>query len=233
MRATITMQYQPNEFALFHNKAVEITARHENDTLFSGHYVTIDKATGKIVAGTKIEMQPVAQLEPIRNATSLLKLRTEASLRFEKGLGPGIPEWVQHRALHLMEQLTGGRVASGLVDVYPGQEPRRTIILLVMQTLDNSISLRAKKRWFGRGWRLSTEQNREQPNPTFIEAGNLGGTGRTTNYTEAGVMWQTIIHIVFILSAVGIAYVDKLSNGIPALTHGKPHKGGGRDEAAH
>jgi uncharacterized protein (TIGR00645 family) len=68
---------------------------------------------------------------------------------------------------------------------------------------------------------------------TFIEAGNLGGTGRTTNYTEAGVMWQTIIHIVFILSAVGIAYVDKLSNGVPALTHGKPHKGGGHGEAAH
>ena len=45
---------------------------------------------------------------------------------------------------------------------------------------------------------------------TFIEAGNLGG-GRT-NYTETGVMWQTIIHTVFILSAIGIAYVDKLSN---------------------
>jgi uncharacterized membrane protein YqhA len=26
-------------------------------------------------------------------------------------------------------------------------------------------------------------------------------------------MWQTIIHTVFILSAIGIAYVDKLSNG--------------------
>ena len=25
-------------------------------------------------------------------------------------------------------------------------------------------------------------------------------------------MWQTIIHTVFILSAIGIAYVDKLSN---------------------
>ena len=46
---------------------------------------------------------------------------------------------------------------------------------------------------------------------TFIEAGNLGGAGRTTNYTEAGVMWQTIIHVVFILSAIGIAYVDRLS----------------------
>jgi uncharacterized protein (TIGR00645 family) len=48
---------------------------------------------------------------------------------------------------------------------------------------------------------------------TFIEAGNLGGAGRSTNYTETGVLWQTIIHVVFILSAVGIAYVDRISNG--------------------
>ena len=47
---------------------------------------------------------------------------------------------------------------------------------------------------------------------TFIEAGNLGGVGRTTNYTETGVMWQTIIHVVFILSAIGIAIVDRISN---------------------
>lgn len=46
---------------------------------------------------------------------------------------------------------------------------------------------------------------------TFIEAGNLGDVGRTTNYTETGVMWQTIIHVVFILSAIGIAFVDRLS----------------------
>ncbi len=47
---------------------------------------------------------------------------------------------------------------------------------------------------------------------TFIEAGNLGAVGRTTNYTETGVMYQTIIHTVFILSAIGIAFVDRLSN---------------------
>jgi uncharacterized protein (TIGR00645 family) len=43
---------------------------------------------------------------------------------------------------------------------------------------------------------------------TFIEAGNLGMPGAKT--TEAGVMWQTIIHVTFILSAMGIAYVDSL-----------------------
>ena len=44
---------------------------------------------------------------------------------------------------------------------------------------------------------------------TFIEAGNLG-IGARANYTETGVMWQTIIHGVFILSAIGIAVVDRL-----------------------
>ncbi len=47
---------------------------------------------------------------------------------------------------------------------------------------------------------------------TFIEAGNLGAVDRTTNYTETGVMYQTIIHAVFILSAIGIAMVDRISN---------------------
>jgi uncharacterized protein (TIGR00645 family) len=54
---------------------------------------------------------------------------------------------------------------------------------------------------------------------TFIEAGNLGGGGRSTDYTEAGVKWQTIIHLVFIVSAVGIAYVDRISNGLIAAAN--------------
>ncbi|OZI70707.1 TIGR00645 family protein [Bordetella genomosp. 12] len=45
---------------------------------------------------------------------------------------------------------------------------------------------------------------------TFIEAGNLGSAN--ARFTETGVMWQTIIHVVFILSAVGIAYVDRLTS---------------------
>ncbi len=45
---------------------------------------------------------------------------------------------------------------------------------------------------------------------TFIEAGNLGSAN--TRFTETGIMWQTIIHVVFILSAIGIAYVDRLTS---------------------
>ncbi len=55
---------------------------------------------------------------------------------------------------------------------------------------------------------------------TFIEAGNLGIPGKT-NYTETGVILQTVIHVVFILSAIGIAYVDRISN--PPAHHGGDH----------
>jgi cholesterol oxidase len=48
----------------------------------------------------------------------------------------------------------------------------RTVIFLVMQALDNAIAFKAKKRLFGRGYRLTTAQNLDKPNPTFIAAGN-------------------------------------------------------------
>jgi uncharacterized protein (TIGR00645 family) len=44
---------------------------------------------------------------------------------------------------------------------------------------------------------------------TFIEAGAIGTA--TARVTAQGVMWQTIIHTIFILSAIGIAYVDRMS----------------------
>jgi uncharacterized membrane protein YqhA len=34
-----------------------------------------------------------------------------------------------------------------------------------------------------------------------------------TSVTTDGVMWQTIIHGLFIVSAIGIAYTDKLMTG--------------------
>ena len=44
---------------------------------------------------------------------------------------------------------------------------------------------------------------------TFIEAGNLG-TDRAT-FTEAGIMWQVVIHGLFVLSALGIAMIDRIT----------------------
>jgi uncharacterized protein (TIGR00645 family) len=44
---------------------------------------------------------------------------------------------------------------------------------------------------------------------TFIYAGSLGKPD--SPFTETGVMWQAIIHGLFVLSAIGIAYVEYLS----------------------
>jgi uncharacterized protein (TIGR00645 family) len=52
---------------------------------------------------------------------------------------------------------------------------------------------------------------------TFIEANTLGAASNPM--TVQGVMWQTIIHSVFILSAIGIAYVDRISSVPPSAHH--------------
>jgi uncharacterized protein (TIGR00645 family) len=56
---------------------------------------------------------------------------------------------------------------------------------------------------------------------TFIEAGALGTANST--YTEAGIMWQAIIHGLFILSAMGIAFVDWISQQTGAAPKGGHH----------
>ena len=56
------------------------------------------------------------------------------------------------------------------------------------------------------------------PEQMSVAAANIG-VARCSMLTQDGVLWQTIIHCVFILSAIGIAWTDKLmSNG-----HSKPH----------
>ncbi len=49
---------------------------------------------------------------------------------------------------------------------------KRTLIFLVMQSRDNAMAFRARRKWFGRGWTIGTEQDPEKPNPTFIPKAN-------------------------------------------------------------
>ncbi len=56
---------------------------------------------------------------------------------------------------------------------------------------------------------------------TFIAAGNIGlpavanpSLAGADTVTSEGVMWQTIIHAVFILSALGIAWTDRIMLGV-------------------
>lgn len=67
---------------------------------------------------------------------------------------------------------------------------RRTIIILVMQTLDNAMALRPKRGPLGSFW-LQTEQDPERPNPTFIPVANEAAewfAKRTGGIAQSSVM---------------------------------------------
>ena len=79
---------------------------------------------------------------------------------------------------------------------------RRTIIVLVMQTLDNAIELRAHKT--RRGARLQTRRDSERPIPTFIPVANqfaawlarrTGGVAQTA-FMEAVANVPTTAHVL-------------------------------------
>ncbi|WP_372016822.1 TIGR00645 family protein [Pseudoxanthomonas sp. 10H] len=53
-------------------------------------------------------------------------------------------------------------------------------------------------------------------------AANIGAT-RCSTLTTDGVLWQTIIHCVFILSAIGIAWTDKLMANVSAKREHEAH----------
>ena len=58
-----------------------------------------------------------------------------------------------------------------LAALAPGSWARRTLILLVVQTLDNAMAFRARRQPFRRVW-LTTRQDPDRPTPSFIPAAN-------------------------------------------------------------
>ncbi|MGH9563284.1 MAG: phenylalanine--tRNA ligase subunit beta, partial [Terracidiphilus sp.] len=65
----------------------------------------------------------------IRRTSKALGLRTEASYRFERGADSEMSELASRRAAELIQQVAGGEILEGVVDVYPRREPRLKIEL--------------------------------------------------------------------------------------------------------
>jgi phenylalanyl-tRNA synthetase beta chain len=63
----------------------------------------------------------------IRRMARAFKLPSEASRRFERGVDYELPPLAQRRALGLMQQIAGGTVAQGVIDVY--LRPWQTVVL--------------------------------------------------------------------------------------------------------
>ena len=88
--------------------------------------------------------------------------------------------------------------------MWPFKWSRRTVILLVMQSLDTAMRFRASPRLLGRGVRLQTEQDPERPNPTYIPAAEAaarwfaertGGLPQS-GLTESALNIPTTAHIL-------------------------------------
>ena len=57
----------------------------------------------------------------IRKTSKVLGMHTEASHRFERGADPAGVIPALNRAAHLITEIAGGEICSGIVDVYPGK----------------------------------------------------------------------------------------------------------------
>ena len=88
-------------------------------------------ADTEISFSTKNILIECAWFEPIavRKAARFLKLHTEASTRFGRGVDPETAELASRRAAELILQLAGGELLSGVVDVHPGKRTPKKIQL--------------------------------------------------------------------------------------------------------
>ncbi|MHB8411313.1 MAG: phenylalanine--tRNA ligase subunit beta [Candidatus Acidiferrales bacterium] len=78
-------------------------------------------AESEISFSTKNLLLESAWFDPIsiRRTSKTLALRTEASMRFERGVDMELADLASRRASELIQQLAGGEILAGVVDVYP------------------------------------------------------------------------------------------------------------------
>jgi cholesterol oxidase len=112
---------------------------------------------------SSIHPDATTHIEPVRygrgsNAMGLLQtVATDGSL--------ATPRWRQALRFIVRHPV----LTAGLLSTYRWSE--RTVILLVMQSLDNSITTYTRPGLFGRR-RVTSKQGHGEPNPTFIPAGH-------------------------------------------------------------
>ena len=80
----------------------------------------------------------------LRRTSASLKLRSEASLRFEKGLSPELPMLALRRATQLMAELSRGKIAKSIIDVYPGKRETKPISLTAKQ-VERTLGIKVKR----------------------------------------------------------------------------------------
>jgi phenylalanyl-tRNA synthetase beta chain len=91
----------------------------------------IGGANSEITAETRDILLESAWFDPIsvRRTAKALGIRTEASLRFERGADQEMAETASRRAIELMLQVAGGEALARCIDEYPGRKTAQKIEL--------------------------------------------------------------------------------------------------------
>jgi len=146
--------------------------------------------TSSIYPDPDTHIEPVTYGQGGDSQSLLYTLMTEAGKR-------GTQPWhlVKNLATHPVQAVRAMKIKNF---------SRRTMILLVMQSLDNSMQLKVKRRWPNGNVVLTTEQDPNNPNPDKIPAayrcaewiqGKIGGTAQAIT-TEALFAIPTTAHIL-------------------------------------
>ncbi|MEU6640932.1 GMC family oxidoreductase [Saccharomonospora sp. NPDC046836] len=140
--------------------------RTNSEAIIGAARPTVDPAADfsrGVAITSSIHPDAATHIEPVRygkgsNAMSLLQtVATDGASE--------VPRWRQALRLLLRHPLRTAMLLNG----YRWSE--RTVILLVMQSLDNSITTYTRRGLFGRR-RYTSRQGHGEPNPTFIPAGH-------------------------------------------------------------
>ncbi|MGC5025530.1 GMC oxidoreductase [Tsukamurella sp. DT100] len=144
---------------------VGVLTRTNSESILSAVRMTVDKEldlTRGVAITSSFHPSSDTHVEPVRygkgsNAMGMLQtLMTDG--------GGRVPRWLKFLGTVVRHPLAFLRV------LFVGGWSERTIIALVMQNLDNSITTFTKRGLFGR--KMSSRQGHGEPNPTWIPLGN-------------------------------------------------------------
>jgi len=90
--------------------------------IMGGASTEVGEGTTRVILESAIFDGPT-----IRNTARRLGLRSEASMRHEKGIGHDLPRYAVDRAARLIAEITGARVTRGIVDNDSAPKPPRRI----------------------------------------------------------------------------------------------------------
>jgi phenylalanyl-tRNA synthetase beta chain len=112
--------------------------------VFGGIWSGVSSSTRNIFLESAY-FNPVA----IRKTSKRHGLKTDASFRFERGTDPNITIWALKRAAMLIKEITGGKISSDIIDVYPEkihnaevEVSYKNISRLIGKEIDNATIIR-------------------------------------------------------------------------------------------